>query len=90
MRLIDISICLLIVYAIIIRRQLDRIEEKIDVIRGLATTLPSAQPEIIRCKDCKYCEHWYANKGRCFLWHEGGIDVFEEGFCSYGERRTDE
>ena len=52
--------------------------------------LSLAQPEIIRCKDCKYCEHWYADKGRCFLWHEGGIDVFEEGFCNYAERRTDE
>ena len=51
--------------------------------------LPSIQPDIIRCKDCKYCEHWYADKGRCFLWHEGGIDVFEEGFCNYAERRTD-
>lgn len=50
---------------------------------------PTVQPEIIRCKDCKYCEHWYADKGRCFLWHEGGIDVFEEGFCNYAERRED-
>ena len=50
---------------------------------------PTVQPEIIRCKDCKYCGHWYADKGRCFLWHEGGIDVFEEGFCNYAERRTD-
>ena len=45
---------------------------------------------IVRCKDCKYCEHWYADKGRCFLWHEYGIDVFEDGFCNYAERRTDE
>lgn len=52
--------------------------------------LPSAQPEIIRCKDCKYCEHWYADKGRCFLWHEDGIDVFGDGFCNYAERRTNE
>ena len=51
--------------------------------------LPPVQPDIIRCKDCKYCEHWYADKGRCFLWHESGIDVFEEGFCNYAERRTD-
>ena len=41
---------------------------------------------VIRCKDCKHCEHWYADKGRCFLWHEGGIDVFGDGFCNYGER----
>ena len=52
-------------------------------------TVLSAQPEIIRCKECKYCEHWYADKGRCFLWHESGIDVFEDGFCNYAERRTD-
>ena len=32
MELIEISICLLIIYAIIIRRQLDRIEEKIDAM----------------------------------------------------------
>lgn len=57
-----------------------------DAIRAL----PPAQPEIIYCKECKYCEHWYADKGRCFLWHEDGIDVFEDGFCNYAERRTDE
>ena len=51
--------------------------------------LPSTQPEIIRCKDCKYSEHWYRDKSRCFLWHEEGIDVFEDGFCNYVERRTD-
>ena len=52
--------------------------------------LPSAQPEIIRCKDCKHSEHWYRDKSRCFLWHEEGIDIFEDGFCNYAERRTDE
>ncbi len=52
--------------------------------------IPSAQPEIIRCKECKYSEHWYRDKSRCFLWHEEGIDVFEDGFCNYAERRTDE
>ncbi len=42
--------------------------------------------EIVRCKDCKHSEHWYGDKRRCFLWHESGIDVFENGFCNYGER----
>lgn len=51
--------------------------------------LPSAQPEIIRCRECKHSEHWYRDKARCFLWHEEGIDVFEDGYCSYAERRTD-
>ena len=49
-----------------------------------------AQPEIIRCKDCRHSEHWYGGKRRCFLWHETGIDVFEDGYCNYAERRTDE
>lgn len=57
--------------------------------RNAILAVPSAQPEIIRCKDCKYCEHWYADKGRCFLWHESGIDVFGDGFCNYAKRRTD-
>ena len=49
--------------------------------------LPSAQPDIIRCKECKYSEHWYKDKRRCFLWHEAGIDVFEDGYCNYAERK---
>ena len=49
--------------------------------------LPSAQSEIIQCKDCKHSEHWYGDKCRCFLWHETGIDVFEDGFCNYAERK---
>ena len=47
----------------------------------------NAQPEIIHCKDCKHSEHWYRDKARCFLWHEQGIDVFEDGYCSYAERK---
>lgn len=43
--------------------------------------------EIIRCRDCKFCEHWYADKGLCSLWAEDGIDVFESGFCSYGKKK---
>lgn len=49
--------------------------------------LPSAQPEIIRCKDCKhytepnieYCELY----GAMILWGK-------DDFCSRGERRSDE
>ena len=52
--------------------------------------LPSAQPEIIRCKDCKNSEHWYRDRRRCFLWSEDGVSVFDDGFCNYAERRQDE
>lgn len=43
--------------------------------------------EIVRCKECIYCEHWYADKGICTFWDENGIDVFGDGFCSYGKKR---
>ena len=56
----------------------------IHLVRDIA---PSAQSEIIRCKDCKHSEHWYRDKRRCFLWHETGIDVFEDGYCNYAERK---
>ena len=50
----------------------------------------SAEPKIIRCKDCKNSEHWYRDRRICFLWSEDGVSVFDDGFCSYAERRTDE
>ena len=43
--------------------------------------------ELVRCMDCKHSEPWYNDKSRCFLWHETGIDVFNDGFCNYGERK---
>ena len=45
--------------------------------------MPSAQPEIIRCKDCV---HYYGEPGNpniiCFQMHE-------DDFCSYRERREE-
>ena len=45
--------------------------------------------EVVTCKDCKNSEHWYRDRRRCFLWSEDGVSVFDDGFCSYAERRTD-
>lgn len=58
-----------------------------DDIDYFAEELPSAQPEIIQCKECKHSKEWYKDKRRCFLWHEEGIDVFEDGYCNYAKRR---
>ena len=47
--------------------------------------LPPAQPEIIRCKDCKHYEGgWY-----CSAWNNspGFPMVTEEGYCDLAERR---
>ena len=54
--------------------------------------LPSAQPVIIRCKDCKDWEKQVGDfdhaLGRCNLWERNL--VMSNGFCCWGERRTDE
>ena len=51
---------------------------------------PSAQPEIIHCKECKYGvqdedERWYCRGFGCQVGDEDG-----SGFCSSAERRTDD
>jgi hypothetical protein len=52
--------------------------------------LPSAQPEIVRCKDCKYGEQdevgrWFCSDLGCQIGSKDG-----SGFCADAERRTDE
>jgi hypothetical protein len=61
------------------------VEETVDIED--IKNLPSAQPEIIKCKDCKNSEHWYRDRRRCFLWSEEGVSVFDDGFCNYAEMR---
>ena len=56
--------------------------------------LPSVQPEIIRCKDCKYCDSYIAEitsdgnmeriEYRCKDFHSS---VMPDDYCSRGERR---
>ena len=64
----------------------------------LLDSQPSAQPEIIRCKDCKYFyyDHPYIIQGIpvlghlvCTKWGDGCRTV-KDGFCFMAERRTDE
>ena len=59
-----------------IRNLLDELED-----------LPSAQPEIIRCKDCK---HWYERQGRMYC----GEMYFDQDdpdfYCGYAEGGTDD
>ncbi len=44
---------------------------------------------IVRCKDCKHSKHWYRDKNLCFLWSKIGVNVFDDGFCNYGEREEE-
>lgn len=69
-------------------------QQRID--RYLVENIPAADVvEVVRCKDCKYSEHWYRDKRLCRLWYgeekpSAPIDVFDDGFCNYGERREDD
>lgn len=52
--------------------------------------LPSAQPEIVRCKDCKWWDFAPDNTmlpdwHRC-RWYGGRLHTRYEDFCSRGER----
>ena len=64
----------------------------VEEMRERLKQLPSAQPEVVRCKDCKYCDRGIDEDGNPFLkclgWVYGGTQ--EEDFCSHAERRTDE
>ena len=54
--------------------------------------LPSAQPEIIRCKDCKYWrEHKYAKETKRYIPFCGFSAIYTQAddYCSKAERRTD-
>ena len=56
------------------------------VARAIIEDLPSTQPEIIRCKDCKYFEPIYTfDKGVCAHWH---ARANASDFCSYAERES--
>ena len=59
-------------------------------IVDLLNDQPSAQPEIVRCKDCKHrASYW----GNCRLLEEKyhqSVLVDGNSFCSMAERRTDE
>lgn len=48
--------------------------------------LPSAQPEIIYCEDCKYADEKRIADGR----HWCNLNNGYLSYCSEGERRTDE
>jgi len=55
--------------------------------------LPSAEPEIIRCKDCRYQDKGSNESGS---WNLCGyrpwlhVPTEDEHYCGYAERRTDE
>ena len=72
-----------------------RTDEGMAVLKDTLTAikeLPAVDAvEIIRCKDCKYCDKGIDEDGKPFLkclgWVYGGTS--ETDFCSHAERRQD-
>lgn len=60
--------------------------------RTMLHEVPSAQPEIVRCGQCKYAEVADAQDnqdGYTCQFHRGSI-WFSGSYCSWGERKSDE
>lgn len=61
--------------------------DAVEIVENLPT-VDAVQP-VVRCTYCKHSTEWYGDKRRCFLWCETGIDVFEDGYCNYWEKKDD-
>jgi len=58
-------------------------EDAKEILEEVLTQLPSAQPEIVVCADCK---HWICHDRRCGYWNHG---VKPLDWCCHAERRID-
>lgn len=68
--------------------------------KNTITALPSAQTEIIRCKECKWWDKYSEKRGYCmaakhgFMSSHWEISIYriydEDFFCADAERRPDE
>ena len=61
--------------------------DAIDAAENALEALPSAQPEIVRCKDCKEFRRWIDTDITFCDCTE--YEVKADDFCSKAERRTD-
>ena len=68
-------------------------EEYGSAVQEVINGLPSAQPEIIRCRDCRY---QYKGCNESESWNVCGyrpwlhVPTDDEHYCGYAERRADE
>ena len=62
--------------------------EGLEIIGEIDTrNLPSAQPDIIRCKECKHCRKVDESEYWCYGFCSPARLVRKDDFCSYGERK---
>ena len=67
------------------------IDEPFEHVTDALRVLPSAQPEIIRCRDCKHSD-WYKTidgLSFCYCMEHGSHGNGENDFCSRAERKEE-
>lgn len=79
------------IYNIKGRENAERVVEYLKAVIQRIKDLPSAQPEIIQCKDCKHWTHIKRTKRYWCRTDDGLYDLnpSPDDFCSRAERRTD-
>lgn len=60
--------------------------DKVEFCWSVIRSVPPAQPEIIRCKNCKH----YEDNSFCGNEESTFVDVEPDSFCSWAERREDD
>jgi len=72
------------------RTNAEAIKGYVRLVKDRLERLPSAQPEIIRCKDCKYGVDYY-HDGSCYCAKPGYELLYFDGswefYCANAERR---
>ena len=64
------------------------ITDTLNAYREYIEKLPSAEPQIIRCKDCKHHGYDRRDLPYCSI-NDYGYGWKDEDFCSYAERKGD-
>ena len=64
-------------------RDVQSVMKRVDEIREKIESLPSSQPEIGRCKDCK----WWGKAGCAISIVDASDRPKENDFCSFAERK---
>lgn len=57
-----------------------------DTVLDVIRSVPSVQPEVVRCENCKHFNHYFVECDSNFGLQYVNVD----DFCSRAERRTDE
>lgn len=69
----------------------EQVKEAVEKAKCEILTVLDAQPEIIRCKECRYYE-WMSNRvpdEQTWFCHNWNAETGKDDYCSYAERREE-